>query len=173
MELGKLAEPQNWVFQVSVRQLVTKLAFIYKLVIPWLCSFVYVGFVGDVIDSSSVSTPEDLLHSWGISRIYCFALFCVYGLLPLEDFVVSYEFKRGNMTKIGEGSGNPLQYSCLENSMDRGALWAISMGSQRVRHNWVHTHTHTYTHGWQKYKTIPDFLEKSPGVQWQTFKQMS
>ena len=25
----------------------------------------------------------------------------------------------------GEGNGNPLQYSCLENSMDRGALWAI------------------------------------------------
>ena len=24
----------------------------------------------------------------------------------------------------GEGNGNPLQYSCLENSMDRGALWA-------------------------------------------------
>ena len=24
----------------------------------------------------------------------------------------------------GEGNGNPLQYSCLENSMDRGASWA-------------------------------------------------
>ena len=24
-----------------------------------------------------------------------------------------------------EGNGNPLQYSCLENSMDRGAWWAI------------------------------------------------
>ena len=24
----------------------------------------------------------------------------------------------------GEGSGNPLQYSCLENSMDGGDLWA-------------------------------------------------
>ena len=24
----------------------------------------------------------------------------------------------------GEGSGNPLQYSCLENPMDRGAWWA-------------------------------------------------
>ena len=24
----------------------------------------------------------------------------------------------------GEGSGNPLQYSCLENSMDRGTWWA-------------------------------------------------
>ena len=24
----------------------------------------------------------------------------------------------------GEGTGNPLQYSCLENSMDRGNWWA-------------------------------------------------
>ena len=24
----------------------------------------------------------------------------------------------------GEENGNPLQYSCLENSMDRGAWWA-------------------------------------------------
>ena len=36
----------------------------------------------------------------------------------------------------GEGNGNPLQYSCLENSMDGGTWWAIqSMGSQRVRHD--------------------------------------
>ena len=28
----------------------------------------------------------------------------------------------------GEGNGNPLQYSCLENSMDRGAWWAIGYG---------------------------------------------
>ena len=28
----------------------------------------------------------------------------------------------------GEGSSNPLQYSCLENSMDRGAWWAIVLG---------------------------------------------
>ena len=25
---------------------------------------------------------------------------------------------------LEEGSGNPLQYSCLESSMDRGAWWA-------------------------------------------------
>jgi len=25
----------------------------------------------------------------------------------------------------GEGNGNPLQYSCLKNSMDRGAWWVI------------------------------------------------
>ena len=26
------------------------------------------------------------------------------------------------------GNGNPLQYSCLENSMDRGAWWATAHG---------------------------------------------
>ena len=33
-----------------------------------------------------------------------------------------------------EGNGNPLQYSHLENSMDRGA-WQGSMGSQMVGHD--------------------------------------
>ena len=28
----------------------------------------------------------------------------------------------------GEGNGNPLQYSCLENSMDRRAWWPIVPG---------------------------------------------
>ena len=28
----------------------------------------------------------------------------------------------------GEGNGNPLQYSCLGNPMDRGALWATDHG---------------------------------------------
>ena len=30
--------------------------------------------------------------------------------------------------KFGEGDGTPLQYSCLENPMDRGALWAAVRG---------------------------------------------
>ena len=34
----------------------------------------------------------------------------------------------------GEGNGNPLQYSDLENSMDRGT-WLQSMGLQRVGHH--------------------------------------
>ena len=29
----------------------------------------------------------------------------------------------------GVGNGNPLQYSCLENSMDWGALWATVSGA--------------------------------------------
>jgi len=34
----------------------------------------------------------------------------------------------------GEGNGYPLQYSCLENSMDRGAWWATVHG---VTKNWT------------------------------------
>ena len=35
----------------------------------------------------------------------------------------------------GVGNGNPLQYSCLENSMDKEAWWATVQGSQRVGHD--------------------------------------
>ena len=37
----------------------------------------------------------------------------------------------------GEGNSYPLQYSCLENSVDRGGQQ--SMGSQRAGHDWVTT----------------------------------
>ena len=32
------------------------------------------------------------------------------------------------MRTDGEGNGSPLQYPCLENLMDRGALWAAVHG---------------------------------------------
>ena len=36
----------------------------------------------------------------------------------------------------GEGNGNPLQYSCLGNLMDRGAWWdTVHGGHRRVKHN--------------------------------------
>ena len=35
----------------------------------------------------------------------------------------------------GRGNGNPLQYSCLENPMDRAVWWAIAHGAARVGHN--------------------------------------
>ena len=34
------------------------------------------------------------------------------------------------------GHGNPLQYSCLENPMDRGAWWVTVRGVTRVRKDW-------------------------------------
>ena len=34
----------------------------------------------------------------------------------------------GSGRSSGEGNGNPLQFSCLENPMDRGAWWATVHG---------------------------------------------
>ena len=36
---------------------------------------------------------------------------------------------------LGEGNGNPLQYSCVENPMDRGAWGLQSIRLQRVGHD--------------------------------------
>ena len=41
----------------------------------------------------------------------------------------------GLVRYAAEGNGNPLQYSCLENPMDRGAWQATVHGITRVRHN--------------------------------------
>ena len=39
----------------------------------------------------------------------------------------------GSGRSPGEGNGNPLQYSCLKNSMDRGAWWATVHGVAKSR----------------------------------------
>ena len=52
------------------------------------------------------------------------------------------------VTKIpGGGNGNPLQYSCLENPRDKGA-WCrlLSMGSQRLGHDWETSLTYLLTY---------------------------
>ena len=41
----------------------------------------------------------------------------------------------GSERSPGEGNGYPLQYPCLENSLDRGAWWAVDHGLQRVGHD--------------------------------------
>ena len=46
----------------------------------------------------------------------------------------------GRSSKVG--NGNPLQCSCLENSMNRGAWWAAVCG---VAKSWTHLSTHAHT----------------------------
>ena len=41
----------------------------------------------------------------------------------------------GSGISYGEENGNPLQYSCLWNPMDRRNCWAIVRGVARIRHN--------------------------------------
>ena len=54
----------------------------------------------------------------------------------------------GSGRSPGEGTGSPLQYSCLKNSMGRGAWQLQSMGWPRVRHDWA---TNTFTFNLYKY----------------------
>ena len=43
----------------------------------------------------------------------------------------------GSGRSPGKGNGNPLQYSCLENSMNRGAWQVMVHGITKVRHDLV------------------------------------
>ena len=44
---------------------------------------------------------------------------------------------------VGEGTGNPLQYSCLENPMDGGAWWAVGCGVAEPQ-TWLSDFTFTF-----------------------------
>ena len=60
----------------------------------------------------------------------------VYGVTPsrtrLKQLSSIYIYKeRERKREIGEGSGDPLQYSCLENPMDRGAWRATVHGAAK------------------------------------------
>ena len=52
----------------------------------------------------------------------------------LQNFKIgSYPVWPRYFSLIGEGNGNPLQYSCLENSLDGGAWWATVHGVTKSR----------------------------------------
>ena len=45
---------------------------------------------------------------------------------------------------IGEGNGTPFQYSCLENSMDRGAWWVLRVHGVTKSRTWLSNFTFTF-----------------------------
>ena len=57
----------------------------------------------------------------------------------------------------GEGNGTPLQYSCLENPMDRGAWWAAVQVVARSRTR-LSYFTFTFMHWRRKWQPTPAFL---------------
>ena len=52
----------------------------------------------------------------------------------------------GSGRSAGEGNGNPLQYSCLENSMDGGAWWATVHGVAKSQTRLSDWQTHLNSH---------------------------
>ena len=66
----------------------------------------------------------------------------------------------------GGGNGNPLQYSCLENSMDRGAWWATVLGAPKAQ-TWLSDLAHmsllsltSLMHG----HPFPSLVAEKPGI---------
>ena len=57
----------------------------------------------------------------------------VHGGLEESDMAERLHF-HFSLSCIGEGNGNPLQCSCLENPRDRGAWWAAVYG---VAQSWT------------------------------------
>ena len=87
----------------------------------WLWPGLLISQISNLFAGKPTSSATCPLHSRLKATIY---------LTPLGIYwVVTANF--------GEGNGNPLHYSCLEDPMDGGAWWATVHGSQRVRHDWV------------------------------------
>ena len=118
------------------------------------------------------------LHSWlGNKIIECIVLFtpefsnCIYNLQEDGSWYQLFHYSHHSLyfffpttcgylrTKFGESNGTPLQYSCLENPMDRGAWWAAVQGSLRVGHDWATSLSlFTFMHWRRKWQPIPVFL---------------
>ena len=99
-----------------------------------------------MIDTSSVSLPE---WDHGLFLIIFFQFLLnrfLFQALGKDGFPGGSDSKEsacivedlGSISGLGrspgEGNGNPLQYSCLENSMHKGAWWATVMRLQSVGH---------------------------------------
>ena len=67
----------------------------------------------------------------------------------------SYQVLRGSIYSFREGNGNPLQYSCLENPMDRGARWAAV---HWVAKSQIRLSDFTLMHWRRKWQPTPVFL---------------
>ena len=73
-----------------------------------------------------------------------------YNSVPVENLPVNARDARGPGLIPGSGralrvgNGNPLQYSCLENSMDRGTWWATVHGRAKSQTQ-LTTHALFYT----------------------------
>ena len=62
-------------------------------------------------------------------------------------------------SSFGEGTGNPLQYSCLETPMEEEPGGLQSMGSRRVGHHWATSLSlFTFMHWRRKWQPTPVFL---------------
>ena len=104
------------------------------------CSLVgsHCGTIGDCLPNSSfefISISIDMMtlseSSYFIYNAVCASQLSKESACNAEDPGSIPGLERSP----GEGNGNPLQYSCLENPMERGLQLATAHGVARVEHN--------------------------------------
>ena len=72
------------------------------------------------------------LQKAGIEGTYLNIIKAIYDK-PTANIILNGEKLKAFPLKSGEGNGNPLQYSCLENPRDRGAWWVAIYGVTQSR----------------------------------------
>jgi len=72
----------------------------------------------------------DSPDKWGCAILSLFLCYCYFSVIYLVYYYMYLNLHLISSTVHGieEGNGNPLQYSCLENSMDRSAWWPTVHG---------------------------------------------
>ena len=95
-----------------------------KYAIEWLNDILFIHLSFDGLRAS--------VHLWWVSRV---------ALVVKKPPASTRNIKDkgsipGSGRSPGEGHGNPLQYSCLENPKDRGAWWATVNGVPKSWRDW-------------------------------------
>ena len=115
-------------------------AFIQVFLLLWLSCQSQARFLGSL---SSVTQPERLVLSLVLPWFFALTSLVLLGFPGGSDGKES-ACSAGDPGSVpglgrspGEGNGCALQYSCLENPMDRGAWQATVHEVTRVRYNWV------------------------------------
>ena len=123
--------------------------------------------------SSTLEFPNVWCTFCLILKCVCTYIYICMGFLGCasdKEPACQYRRHKGSIPGSGRSPGggcvNPLQYSCLENPMDRGAWLATSHRvaksqiwlKQLSTHIYTHTHTHIYVCIYKDYKVIILFI---------------
>ena len=92
----------------------------YVWQLPWLAE------PGERCEHPGLGQEEAAAHTWILTQYISVGKACNAG--DLGSIL-------GLGRSRGEGDGSPLQYSCLENPMGRGAWWTMVHGVTRVGHD--------------------------------------
>ena len=118
-----------------------KLPLLWEQPFPLVCSARHIHVSTDFAPPYSVACGPCVCPS---PKMWLLFVFFLINLLKLF-FKLEYSwFNVVLVSAVREGNGNPLQYSCLENSMDRGPWGAPVYGvawSRTPLSDWTHTHS--------------------------------